>query len=129
MAVTPVLTGPFPTTSLPSPTIRVLKPTSTPGTSVMALTGPGAPSNGTPRSRARGSPGWTEVGVCALAARWGTSTNSGRTPARSKARSKDRFFTGFPPELQGFSDSDLIAAAPVPNSSRVYTTLVQPAQD
>src|SRR5580765_445044 len=54
MAVTPVLTGPFPTRSLPSPAMSVLKPTSTPATSVMALKGPGEPSKGTPRSRARG---------------------------------------------------------------------------
>src|SRR4029434_4511460 len=53
MAVTPVLTGPFPTRSLPSPAMSVLKPTSTPATSVMALKGPGEPSKGTPRSRAR----------------------------------------------------------------------------
>ena len=53
MAVTPVRTGPFPTVSLPSPAINVVTPTSTPGTSVMALLGPVGPSNGTPRSRAR----------------------------------------------------------------------------
>src|SRR6185312_9183110 len=53
MAVTPVRTGPLPTTSLPSPEISVVKPTSTPGTSVIASAGPGVPSNGTPRSRAR----------------------------------------------------------------------------
>src|SRR5580700_775505 len=55
IAVTPVRTGPLPTTSWPSPEISVLYPTSTPATSVMAFTGPGVPSNGTPRSRARGS--------------------------------------------------------------------------
>src|SRR5580692_7690766 len=54
MAVTPVRTGPVPITSLPSPEIRVVWPTSTPLTSVMALLGPGVPSKGTPRSRARG---------------------------------------------------------------------------
>src|SRR6516162_6799420 len=53
-AVTPVRTGPFPTTSLPSPETSVVWPTVTPETSVMALSGPGVPSNGTPRSRARG---------------------------------------------------------------------------
>src|SRR5580700_9414493 len=52
-AVTPVRTGPWPTTSLPSPEMSVVWPTSTPLTSVMALLGPVAPSNGTPRSRAR----------------------------------------------------------------------------
>src|SRR5215831_20570220 len=51
MAVTPVRTGPTPTCSLPSPEISVVTPTSTPFTSVMAFTGPGVPSNGTPRSR------------------------------------------------------------------------------
>jgi hypothetical protein len=46
--VTPVRT--------PAPSIRVTWPTSTPGTSVIAFRGPGAPkSNGMPRSRARGS--------------------------------------------------------------------------
>src|ERR1700730_15896727 len=54
MAVTPVRTGPFPICSLPSPEIRVVWPTSTPFTSVIALLAPGVPSKGTPRSRARG---------------------------------------------------------------------------
>src|SRR5271170_4684858 len=54
MAVTPVRTGPLPISSLPSPEMSVVWPTSTPFTSVMALLGPGAPSKGTPRSRARG---------------------------------------------------------------------------
>src|ERR1700740_1638296 len=53
IAVTPVRTGPFPTCSLPSPEMSVTSPTSTPFTSVMALSGPGVPSKGTPRSRAR----------------------------------------------------------------------------
>src|SRR5579862_3373049 len=55
MAVTPVRTGPFPRTRAPSPEIRVLNPTSTPATSVMASLVPGVPSKGTPKSRARGS--------------------------------------------------------------------------
>src|SRR3984893_2659347 len=54
MAVTPVRTGPLPMTSLPSPEMSVVWPTRTPETSVMALEGPGVPSQGTPRSRARG---------------------------------------------------------------------------
>src|SRR5579872_3858679 len=54
IAVTPVRTGPLPISSLPSPEISVVCPTSTPLTSVIALLGPGVPSNGTPRSRARG---------------------------------------------------------------------------
>src|SRR5438132_10570017 len=53
-AVTPVRTGPSPTFRGPSPEIRVVCPTSTPFTSVIALKGPGMPSNGTPKSRARG---------------------------------------------------------------------------
>src|ERR1700690_2101124 len=36
IAVTPVRTGPFPTSSLPSPEIRVVWPTATPETSVIA---------------------------------------------------------------------------------------------
>src|SRR5690349_2403035 len=56
-AVTPVRTGPLPTCSFPSPEISVVCPTVTPETSVMALSGPGVPSNGTPRSRARGLAG------------------------------------------------------------------------
>src|SRR3954465_3745907 len=47
-AVTPVRTGPFPASSLPCPATIVACPTSTPLTSVMALSGPQAPSNGTP---------------------------------------------------------------------------------
>ena len=54
-AVTPVRTGPSPRTSGPLPLMIVACPTSTPATSVMAFWGPGVPSNGTPRSRARGS--------------------------------------------------------------------------
>src|SRR6185436_20185668 len=56
MAVTPVRTGPLPTFSGPSPEMSVVTPTSTPEMSVIALSGPGVPSNGTPRSRARGLP-------------------------------------------------------------------------
>src|SRR5580692_4771297 len=56
-AVTPVRTGPLPTFNLPDPEINVVWPTRTPATSVMALSGPGVPSNGTPRSRARGFSG------------------------------------------------------------------------
>src|SRR5258708_3079596 len=37
-----------------SPSMRVVCPTSMPATSVIAFNGPGVPSNGTPRSRARG---------------------------------------------------------------------------
>ncbi len=55
-AVTPVRTGPWPTWRSPSPRMIVLWPTATPWTSVIALSGPGVPSNGTPRSRARGFP-------------------------------------------------------------------------
>src|SRR5262249_57090216 len=40
-AVTPVRTGPLPTTSLPLPEMSVVCPTSTPSTSVIALLGPG----------------------------------------------------------------------------------------
>src|SRR6266550_8489464 len=53
MMVTPVLTGPTPTCSGPCPLTSETCPTSTPGTSVIALSGPGVPSNGTPMSRAR----------------------------------------------------------------------------
>src|ERR1700758_2411225 len=53
-AVTAVRIGPLPTTSLPLPSISVVCPTNTPSRSVIAFSGPGAPSKGTPRSRARG---------------------------------------------------------------------------
>src|ERR1043166_8230092 len=53
IAVTPVRTGPLPTTRLPAPAMRVRCPTSTPATSVMAWSGPSVPSSGIPRSRAR----------------------------------------------------------------------------
>ena len=62
MAVTPVRTGPFPTWSAPCPSIRVTSPTSTPATSVIAFRGPAVPSNGTPRSRARGLAGCAAAG-------------------------------------------------------------------
>src|SRR6185503_5973421 len=52
--VTPVRTGPCPTTSGPSPRISVEWPTRTPRTSVIALAGPGRPRPmTTPRSFAR----------------------------------------------------------------------------
>src|SRR5690349_1704077 len=54
IAVTPVRTGPLPTTSAPSPAMSVRWPTSTPATSVIASSGPGVPSKGMPRARARG---------------------------------------------------------------------------
>src|SRR6516162_6894347 len=54
IAVTPVLTGPTPAGDAVSPEINVVWPTSTPLTSVMAFSGPGTPSKGTPRLRARG---------------------------------------------------------------------------
>src|SRR5688500_9144953 len=47
-AVTPVRTGPWPTTSFPCPEMMVAWPTVTPATSVMAFSGPGEPSKGTP---------------------------------------------------------------------------------
>ena len=50
MTVTPVRTAAFP----PASARIVDKPTSTPATSVMPFSFPGMPSNGTPRSRARG---------------------------------------------------------------------------
>src|SRR3954469_20949006 len=53
IAVTPVRTGPLPTSSFPSPLIRVVNPTSTPATSVIAFNFPGIPSKGIPRARAR----------------------------------------------------------------------------
>ena len=53
MAVTPVRTGPLPRTRRPLPEISVAWPTLTPGTSVMALAGPGVPGKGRPSSRAR----------------------------------------------------------------------------
>src|SRR5260370_28990357 len=65
MAVTPVRTGPLPTSSFPSPEISVACPTSTPRTSVIALLGPGAPSKGTPRSRARGLV-WAETAAARM---------------------------------------------------------------
>src|SRR5690606_20109948 len=54
IAVTPVRTGPWPVRRGPSPSMRVVMPTSTPGTSVMALYAPGRPGKSRPRSRARG---------------------------------------------------------------------------
>src|SRR6185369_2700043 len=51
IAVTPVRTGPSPTTSGPSPSINVVTPTSTPPTSVMALSGPGSPGGAMPSAR------------------------------------------------------------------------------
>ena len=52
-AVTPVRTA-----AAPSPQTSVSWPTSTPVTSVIALSGPGRPSKGTPSARARGRCCW-----------------------------------------------------------------------
>ena len=51
-----------------SPEMSVVWPTSTPATSVMALSGPGVPSKGTPRSRARGfgTFGFADCPACAM---------------------------------------------------------------
>src|SRR5260370_8634113 len=54
IAVTPVRTGPPPTFNPLSPEMSVVYPTSTPLMSVIAFSGPGMPSNCTPRSRPRG---------------------------------------------------------------------------
>src|ERR1700752_1824775 len=54
IAVTPVRTGPAPGGDAASPEMRVVCPTSTPLTSVIAFTGPGTPSKGIPKLRARG---------------------------------------------------------------------------
>ncbi len=64
-AVTPVRTGPVPTFNSPSPLMIVTWPTSTPLTSVMALSGPGVPSKGMPRPRARGLPSAATGGAVA----------------------------------------------------------------
>ena len=54
MAVTPVRTGPLPTTSGPSPRMSVVWPTRTPGTSVIALSDPvGRCPMAKPSSRSR----------------------------------------------------------------------------
>ena len=52
--VTPVRTGPLPTTSVPLPEMSVVCPTSTPATSVIALSGPGVPPIGSLSSCSRG---------------------------------------------------------------------------
>jgi hypothetical protein len=52
ITVTPVLTGPFPNSNFPSPLIKVLYPTRTSFTSVMALNFPVVPSKGIPKSLA-----------------------------------------------------------------------------
>src|SRR5947209_122560 len=82
MAVTPVLAGPLPITSLPSPDMSVLKPTTTPGTSVIAFHSPGIPSKGTPSSRARSSRADDERSVL-----WGT-TRPGKVSDSDNAAKK-----------------------------------------
>lgn len=78
MAVTPVLTGPVPTSRAPWPFINVAWPTRIPLTSVIAFWGPGEPENGIRRSRARVLacvPAWIESG----------SIRHTNTPARATA--------------------------------------------
>src|SRR3954454_13309122 len=84
-AVTPVRTGPAPAFNGPSPASSVVMPTSTPATSVIAFNGPGVPSNGTPRSRARGfhAAGAVGDGLCAwLCARDGVTAASTKAGIR-----------------------------------------------
>ena len=97
-AVTPVRTGPLPTRVCPNPMISVVCPTSTPATSVMALSGPGSPSNGTPRSRARAF-GCAAPAGCAggrarrrrqVAAHRRLRGASGANPAARAARARGR---------------------------------------
>ena len=85
-AVTPVRTGPSPTRSGPWPRMMVWWPTSTPGTSVIALPGPGVPSKGTPRSRARGAP--------ASWARTAPGRSSAASSGSAAAAAKGRFVIG-----------------------------------
>src|SRR6478672_901274 len=73
--VTPVLTGPCPTTRLPMPATSVVCPTSTPATSVIASTGPGTPPIGRFKSRSRG--------FCAYPSDGSPSRNITRTNARA----------------------------------------------
>ena len=81
--VTPVRTGPCPSTSGPSPEMSVVCPTSTPATSVIALSGPGVPPIGSFRSRARGFGAWGAA-VCASIA--GANTIANRNAAVVAAR-------------------------------------------
>ena len=74
-AVTPVRTGPSPTTSSPSPSMIVVCPTRTPATSVIAFRLPGSPGKGIPRSRA-------------LGASWATSGLPARLAATSRSDEK-----------------------------------------
>src|SRR5271156_2685490 len=86
IAVTPVRTGPVPTTNFPSPEIKVRYPTSTPCTSVIASNGPGVPSNGTPKSRARTScsnPALCAPAIGAAASTTQQPTVNAASPARS----------------------------------------------
>jgi hypothetical protein len=62
ITVTPVRTGPLPTTSFPLPVMSVVWPTSTPATSVMASSGPAVPPIGSLRSRSRGFCAWSTTG-------------------------------------------------------------------
>src|ERR1700733_8778065 len=108
MAVTPVRTGPLPISSLPSPEISVVWPTSTPFTSVMALLVPGVPSNGTPRSRARGL-GWAESVVARAQSKMNTvrrtCVGNMRPPAKEEVygRKEDEVavFAGRPAARRG----------------------------
>ena len=93
-AVTPVRAGPMPTCNFPSPLMIVLWPTSTPLTSVIAFSRPGVPSNGTPRSRARGFP----CGACP-SAMGDIGRKAMKRVRRRRASFRTKSFIGFPPGL------------------------------
>jgi hypothetical protein len=82
MAVTPVRTGPSPIRSGPSPWMRVTWPTRTPGTSVMALSGPGGSAPmATPASRARGCVALPPTCIASPILSGGCPFSSGARPA------------------------------------------------
>ncbi len=90
MAVTPVRTlRPSARSS-----ISVTCPTVTPATSVIAFSGPGVPSKGTPRSRARGSPAAAAVGTRGRLSRTGRTRFMSGLPRRAGRRVPRRDFTG-----------------------------------
>src|SRR4029077_7704847 len=99
------------TCNFPSPEISVRYPTSTPVTSVMAFRGPGVPSNGTPRSRARCT---DSAALCSATAKMMHMT--GRV----------LLFTSVKPPR--WNPATVLPGAEVPNSSPVRLPEFSPAR-
>src|SRR5215467_16190168 len=102
--------------SLPLPSMSVVCPTRTPSMSVMAFKGPGVPSKGTPRSRARS--------LCAASAALATAPVSDATSTSIGTAIDERGISGYSGETSAQAGSGAggnhLAPPGGPPVNRVY---------